>query len=102
MAGLEFLRMLSLPGGPAVITLRAGDAGRRLVVEVLATDLADLTAAVSVAERLCDATCDPLEAADLFEAERVAGALNRRPSGSANARLRRRLRRWFAPCWASR
>ena len=64
-------RTLSLPGGPAVITLRAGDAGDAMVVEVLATDLADLTAAVSVAERLCDATCDPLEVADLLEADEL-------------------------------
>lgn len=58
--GSSFTRLLSLPGGPAVITLRPDhDSDGHMLVDVWATDLADLTAAVTVAERLCDATCEP-------------------------------------------
>jgi AraC family transcriptional regulator of adaptative response / DNA-3-methyladenine glycosylase II len=37
-----------------------------MTVEVLATDLGDLTAAVTVAERLTDATCDPAAVVELL------------------------------------
>ena len=77
--GSSFTRMLSLPCGPAVITLRPdpGDIrggassppDRGMQVEVWATDLADLTAAVNVAERLCDATCDPEGVVELLGAD---------------------------------
>ena len=77
--GSSFTRMLSLAGGPAVITLRPDPGDRRggaqppsdvgMQVEVWATDLADLTAAVNVAERLCDATCDPAGVVELLGAD---------------------------------
>ncbi len=82
-SGSSFTRMLSLAGGPAVITLRPDPGGRRdgsqsppdvgMQVEVWATDLADLTAAVNVAERLCDATCDPAGVVELLGADAHLG-----------------------------
>ena len=77
--GSTFTRLLSLSGGPATITLRPEFDDRRggesasvddgMNVELRVTDLTDLSAAVSVAERLCDATCDPAGVVELLGAD---------------------------------
>lgn len=77
--GSTFTRLLSLSGGPATITLRPEFDDRRggesasvddgMNVELRVTDLTDLSAAVSVAERLCDSTCDPAGVVELLGAD---------------------------------
>lgn len=81
-AGLEasgegtYTRSLSLPGGPALATLRAGEADQAAVhLTLWLTDLADVTAAVHRCRRLLDLDADPVAVGEVLGADPVLAPL---------------------------
>jgi AraC family transcriptional regulator of adaptative response / DNA-3-methyladenine glycosylase II len=66
-------RTLSLPHGPAVVTLRPAD--DHVTCELALTDLRDLAAAVERCRRLLDLDCDPVAVADVLGADEALAPL---------------------------
>ena len=78
-----YSRVMGLPGGHGVVTLRAGDDPSSASIEasVRLTDLADLNTAVQRVRRLLDLDADPVAVAERLGPLPVLGPLARRAPG---------------------